>query len=284
MGRRPARISACPARLAPLYPMYLLSLLLLLAPRSSAPANFDDEFHWEPQPTDTLRGDFCEPAADWHLGRLVREHDLDLHAWTAELAAASLRVAACTTRGSRRVLRAVVHAAVLVLALAGGGARRARLALLLLLVALNFCVAAGFYAGFALLPDDDARPDAPWANWFTLGYYLFPPFWWPTFAMGATAAFLFDAHRPYLSHRAHLWGVLCDVISVGLLLQIVATVVFSTCVQKHGTFCPSGYEGPSTLGIWARLGIREDDGLGVRALAAILSRLYAPLMVLWFTQ
>ena len=56
---------------------------------------------------------------------------------------------------------------------------------------------------------------------------------------------------------------------------------FSTCVQKHGTFCPSGYEGPSTLGIWARLGVREDDGLGVRALAAILSRLYAPLMVLW---
>ena len=29
------------------------------------------------------------------------------------------------------------------------------------------------------------------------------------------------------------------------------------------------------------MGIREDDGLGVRALAAVLSRLYAPLMVLW---
>ena len=274
------------ARLAPLYPMYLLSLLLLLVTLliQCNPTNFDGEFHWEAQPTDTLRGDFCEPAAGlstWggSFVSTIAIYGLGLQSWPLYHYAWPLSYYTWFSSVYYALLCTQPFLYSRLAALRGE--KGALLALLLLLVALNFCVAAGFYAGFALLPDDDARPDAPWANWFTLGYYLFPPFWWPTFAMGAVAAFLFDAHRPYLSHRAHLWGVLCDVISVGLLLQIVATVVFSTCVQKHGTFCPSGYEGPSTLGIWARLGVREDDGLGVRALAAILSRLYAPLMVLW---
>ena len=274
------------ARLSPLYPMYLLSLLLLLATllMQCHPSAFDASFHWEAQPTDRLRGDFCEPAAGLRTwgGSLVSTiviYTLGLQSWPLYHYAWFLSY---YTWFSSVYYALLCSHPWLYARLADLRGQRTPLALLMLLLAgLNLCVVAGFYLGFALLPSDNARPDTPWSNWFALAYYLFPPFWWPTYAMGATAAFLFDAYRPYLSHRAYLWGRLCDGISLGLLLQLIATVFFSTCVQKEGGFCPSGHEGPSTMGIWVRLGVREDDGLGVRTLAAVLSRLYAPLMVLW---
>ena len=274
------------ARLSPLYPMYLLSLLLLLGTLlfQCNPATFDLNFHWEAQPSDALRGDFCEPAAGlrtWggSLAATIAIYGLGLQSWPIYHYAWFLSYYTWFSSVYYALLAA--HPWLYARLAALRGQRGPLLTLILLLAALNLCVVAGFYAGIAMLPANNARPDAPWANWFTLAYYLFPPFWWPTYAMGATAAFLYDAYRPYLSHRARAWGRLCDAISLGLLLQLVTTVVFSSCVQKRGTFCPSGYEGLSNMGIWARLGVREDDGLGVRALAAVLSRLYAPLMVLW---
>ena len=73
---------------------------------------------------------------------------------------------------------------------------------------------------------------ADFSGQFGLMYYLFPPLWWPTFAMGTCAAFLFDAHRPYLSARAYLWGYLVDLMTVGLIATSISYIVFSSCIQK----------------------------------------------------
>ena len=195
------------------------------------PTNFDDEFHWEAQPTDTLRGDFCEPAAGLSTwGGFVST--IAITALDAELAAASLRVAALVLTWFSSVYYALLCTQPFLYSRLAAlrGEKGALLALLLLLVALN---SASPPASTPASPSPRRRrPDAPWANWFTLGTTSSRRFGGPA-AMGATAAFLFDAHRR-LAPRAPV-GVLCDVISVELLLQIVATVVFSTC-EKHGTF------------------------------------------------
>ena len=53
------------ARISPMHPMYLLSLLLLLINLliRCNPQTYDPVFHWEAQPNDASRGTFCEPSA-----------------------------------------------------------------------------------------------------------------------------------------------------------------------------------------------------------------------------
>merc|ERR1740129_282951 len=151
-----------------------------------------------------------------------------------------------------------------------------------LLILLNLCVVAGFYVGWKYgIVDEAEDTKVVSTNWYTLAYYLFPPFWWPCFAMGVAGAMLFDAYRPYRTHSALWWGYCCDLISFGLLAQTACTVIFSSCLFKRGARCAADDNGIDTIGLSARLGVAEEDELGVRAMAAIMSRFYAPVMTLW---
>ena len=63
-------------------------------------------------------------------------------------------------------------------------------------------------------------------------YYLFPPFWLPTYFLGICAAFLFDFYRPYEKHSRWMWGVLTDVLSFMLIFcGYVFYPLTATCVQ-----------------------------------------------------
>ena len=57
--------------------------------------------------------------------------------------------------------------------------------------------------------------------------------------LGSVAAFLYDAHRPYLSHRARLWGHLCDLISLLLVVQFALQIALASCEQKSFRKCSS---------------------------------------------
>ena len=101
----------------------------------------------------------------------------------------------------------------------------------LCVVLLNYCVVAGWFVGWfkdrtydgdlvaSRLQTRDA--EAEFTNQFSLMYYLFPPFWWPTYALGICAAFLFDYYRPNEQHSAWVWGVITDIISLLLLCHKV---------------------------------------------------------------
>ena len=94
-------------------------------------------------------------------------------------------------------------------------------------VILNYGVVSGMLGGyFAIVQtqssDAELTVDAETmrlANRFCLAYYLSPLGWVPIFSMGIMVAFLFDAYRPYLYHTAYLWGILCDTITAGLIVQ-----------------------------------------------------------------
>lgn len=170
------------------------------------------------------------------------------------------------------------------------GQRRALLALTALVVLLNYCVVGGWVVLWLAQRESDgdlglardANAAAELTGQLSLGYYLFPLFWWPSFACGTMAAFLFDCFRPYLSHRAHLWGHLCDLISLALLALIGCSIAFASCQQKYGHRCPSDLKAShDNVGLEALLGVAEDDAFGSRVLAGIVSRTVMPLMVLW---
>eukprot|EP00966_Prymnesium_polylepis_P283685 6553960-Prymnesium_polylepis.1 len=126
--------------------------------------------------------------------------------------------------------------------------------------------------------------ESEFTNHFSLMWYLFPPFWWPSFALGTCAAFLFDYYRPYESHSGWVWGVITDTISVGLFLTgYIIYPIFATCIQKEGLMCPSINPDPATFGtgdsgLESALGVNEVDGLGTRSVAGIWSRFLMPLM------
>lgn len=149
------------------------------------------------------------------------------------------------------------------------GCTRKLLVLMVFATLLNYVVVAGFFGGYSYLSsagltDQDASARGETyrlANRYCLAYYLSPVGWAPLFTMGVVAAFLFDATRPYLYPNAYLWGILCDIITAGLVAQSFVTA------RQPQDIRPSS--------------IAPEDGLSIRAWAAILSRIYGPLMVLW---
>ena len=96
MGPPPrSRLGWIAARLSHLYPMYLLSMLLLLLNLllTCNPSTFDEAFHFLGQPGDLQRGDFCEPAPllrghGWGVSLLATLviYALGLQSWPVYLA------------------------------------------------------------------------------------------------------------------------------------------------------------------------------------------------------
>jgi len=156
------------------------------------------------------------------------------------------------------------------------GNKPALLAVAVGVALLNLGVILGFWFPFEEGFADRLRPGAAapstfetaWANWYSLGYYLFPPFWMPIFGGGVVSAFVFDAWRPYAgqARRRAPWalplsGAVTDAITVLLLALSITTVV-----------APEGLR-PAQVG--------EDDPQGIRMYAAVMSRIYAPLLAAW---
>jgi hypothetical protein len=128
----------------------------------------------------------------------------------------------------------------------------------------NYLVVLGFLRALHMLDNNIPGSAGTYdenSSALCLAYYLCPIGWVPTFVMGIIAAFIFDAYRPYLHQSAYLWGILCDIITLGLVSQAACTMVYPQNIRPGS--------------------IMSQNDLGIRAWAAILSRIYSPLMVLW---
>jgi len=166
-----------------------------------------------------------------------------------------------------------------------------------IVVLLNFCVVAGWFVlvyqdrayGSRLTESTLGRRDweSELSARISLMYYLFPPGWFPSFALGTCAAFLFDHYRPYESHYAWVLGAVTDLISVlTILTGYILYPLLAPCRQKEGLLCPSIEPDAHHLsiddqGLDGALGIGETDPAATRALAGIWSRFLAPVMVIW---
>ena len=141
---------------------------------------------------------------------------------------------------------------------------------------LNSGVILGFWLPFVDIFDERERPgmnspstfDTDWANWYSLGYYLFPLFWLPVFAGGVVSAFIFDAFRPYASqsrrrqrHFPPIVAMATDAITVLLIALSVTTIVAPEALRP--------------------VGVEDGDSQGIRTYAAVMSRIYAPLLAVW---
>lgn len=302
MGPSPrSKLGFIAARLLPMYPLYLFSLLLLLVNTvvMCNPAVFDDTFHWLAQWDDANRGDFCEPAPllSGYWGSLFATiiiYALGLQAWPVVLCGWFLSY--YTWFSSVYYGMLFSYPCLYSLMISVRGRAGPIWAITGVLVALNCCVVAGWVLGWLYqgsydvdeLGARDRTADSLSGQWALL-YYLFPPFWWPTFALGVCAAFLFDMTRPYEKHSAWVWGVVTDLGS--LLLVVVGYVVYpltASCLQKEGLLCPSVEPDPTharvdNVGIEHAVGVGETDAYGTRLLAGISSRLVTPLVVLWLS-
>ena len=235
---------------------------------------YDGEFHYEAQRNDTMRGDFCEPSAliPSYYGTLITTivvYALGLQSWP--LYQYTWFLSYYSWFSSVYYFQLLLYPWLYSSMLRFRGRKGALLSCMAAFVLANYAVCAGFIEGYLSLSEPTGQFNASStntgdsttreANLYVLTFYLFPPFWVPSFVMGICAAFLYDAHRPYLSHHANRWGWLCDVLTCGLVAQAFCTIWV-----------------PGSLRLSS---IGSDDSLGIRAWAAILSRLYGPLMVLW---
>eukprot|EP00308_Calcidiscus_leptoporus_P011576 CAMPEP_0119370154 /NCGR_PEP_ID=MMETSP1334-20130426/16552_1 /TAXON_ID=127549 /ORGANISM="Calcidiscus leptoporus, Strain RCC1130" /LENGTH=2388 /DNA_ID=CAMNT_0007387159 /DNA_START=53 /DNA_END=7219 /DNA_ORIENTATION=- len=290
------------ARLSPMYPMYLVSLLLLLINTVAMcnPNNFQEDFHYLAQFDDATRGDFCEPApllSTWwgSLFSTVAIYTLGLQSWPIYLASWFLSYYAWFSSVYYAMLAA--HPFFYSLMIKLRGQVRMLWTITLLMVILNYIIVAGWFIGWYedRTYDNDLKAsrigtrddESDFTGQFSLMYYLFPPFWFPTFALGTCAAFLFDYYRPYESHRAWMWGYATDLITLSLMfIGYVFYPLFSSCIQKDGLRCPSLEPVAARLaiddaGLEAALGVSETDNIGIRSVAGIWSRFLTPLMVVW---
>jgi len=109
-------------------------------------------------------------------------------------------------------------------------------------------------------------------NAIVLGWYLFSPFWMLYFAIGACAAFLYDAYRPTEQSNRHIWGLVADICTSLILLYSIVIVSQGNVGYNFGkTFFlrpdeANNYTDPSSVNrIWDN----------------ICGRLFAPLTTLW---
>lgn len=287
-------------RLSPMLPMYYVSLLLLLINLVAMchPGDFDGSFHFFAQWDDQDRGDFCEPApllSGWwgSLFATVAVYGFGLQSWPVYLY--SWFLSYYTWFSSVYYSMVFTHPLFYSRLITIRGRARLLWAIATLLVVLNVCVVAGWFAGwyedraYGGRPADLGSRDsaAELTSQFSLMYYLFPPFWWPSFALGTCAAFLFDHYRPYESHHAWVWGVITDVLTSALILVgYVVYPLLASCEQKEGLLCariePQAAEHAlGDAGLGHELLDAENDALGIRSVAGIWSRLLMPVMVLW---
>jgi len=288
MHRAPkSKVGFVASRLSSMYPMYLVSLLLLLINTlvQCNPWTYVNDFHYEGQPDDATRGDFCEPSPlirnYWGtLASTIVVYTLGLQSWP--LYYTTWFLSYYSWFSSVYYFQLALFPWLYCLVLPFRGRKGPLLSFMAIAVLANYAVVAGFVSGYFVIRDHAhvttanstdqeaisalaldsatdlaARDDSS----FALAYYLFPPFWVPSFAMGIVAAFLYDANRPYLHHHAHRWGWLCDALTCGLVVQAACTI------RQPNDLRPGSVE--------------DHDSLGIRAWAAILSRIYGPLMVLW---
>lgn len=303
MGPAPrSKLGFIAARLSPMYPMYLVSLALLLINQVAMchPGNFESTFHWLAQWDDSTRGDFCEPApllSGWwgSLFATIAIYVLGLQSWPMYLFSWFLSYYTWFSSVYYAMVWSQPYFYAPMIAIRG----RIKLiwSVTIIIVLLNLCVVAGWLLGSFDDRTYDGRlsatmlgardKEAEWTGQFSLMYYLFPPFWWPSFALGTCAAFLFDYYRPYESHHAWVWGVITDAISALLVLTgYILYPLLASCVQKEGLLCALVDPNPSTFaiddrGLDSHLILAENDNLGIRSVAGIWSRFLMPIMVLW---
>jgi hypothetical protein len=97
------------------------------------------------------------------------------------------------------------------------------------------------------------------AGFYSLFMYLFPPFWFPLFAIGAVSYFLFAHYRPYDHHNKWQWGLLTDFFSVIYLMGVLLWIENTDAVY------PNAVETPQDVRYWA----------------SFISRLISPMTCLW---
>lgn len=102
--------------------------------------------------------------------------------------------------------------------------------------------------------------DEDFQNYWTLGTYLLPLGWVPCFALGIALYFLFRHYHPGEKKSAWKWGVVTDIISVGLL---AGWLVYGILPDKS---IPELVNTP----------------LSTRFFDAYLSRVLCPVGFLWF--
>ena len=176
------------------------------------PANYDPAFHWYAQGDDASRGDFCEPApllSSWwgSLFATIVIYVLGIQSWPIYLF--SWFLSYYTWFSSVYYAMVSSHPFFYSRMIIIRGRIRLIWAVTGIIVLLNLCVVAGWFIGWykdrAIISEDRAIVDgllgsaddaAEWTGQFSLMYYLFPAFWWPSFALGTCAAFLFDHYRP----------------------------------------------------------------------------------------
>jgi len=297
MGPSPkSKVGFIMARLSPMYPMYLLSITLYMINTIAmcTPSVFDSTFHYLGQWNDKSRGDFCEsaPLIDGYWGSLFSTmfvYLLGLQSWPVYLF--SWFLSYYTWFSSVYYAMLFAHPFFYSHMTAIRGQVKLIWGVTACIVALNYCVVAGWFIGWV----DDSNMgnlgtrdlEAEWTAQFSLMYYLFPPFWFPTYALGICAAFLYDYYRPYEKHSKWKWGVLTDCISFCLVFcGYIYYPMAATCKQKEGLMCPSvepdgGRLAVDDMGLDQAFGVIESDSIGTRTIAGMWSRFLLPVMVLW---
>ena len=233
MGPAPkSKIGFIAARMSPMYPMYLLSIVLLLINTIAMcrPSNFDPNFHYNGQFDDASRGDFCEsaPLVEGYWGSLfatIFVYMFALQSWPVYML--SWFLSYYTWFSSVYFSMLFAHPFFYSPMIAIRGRIKLIWGVTACVVALNYCVVAGWFIGWfedrtydgnlAATRLGSRDDEAEFTGQFSLMYYLFPPFWLPTYVLGICAAFLFDYYRPYEQHSKWKWGVITDLLSFMLV-------------------------------------------------------------------
>jgi aryl carrier-like protein len=269
------------SRFSAMYPMYFISILLLFISFlvTCNPTTYRPTFNSGAQANDTAVAHFCEPpplmeSAGWggSFAVTLLVTVLGLQAWPFAWPFAWW-ISYYAWFSSVYYFCVLCHPWLHGWLMQIRGNKPGLLGVAFLVAFLNYAVVVGFWFPFEE-GFDDRRPtdnsystfETEWANWYSLGYYLFPPFWMPIFGGGVVSAFVFDAYRPYAGQpkgrwTPHLSGTITDAITV-LLLGLSATTIVA----------PEGLR-PSQ--------VDDSDDQGIRTYAAVMSRIYAPLLAAW---
>ena len=215
-----------------MYPMYLLSIVLLLINTVAMcrPSNFDPNFHYNGQSDDASRGDFCEsaPLVRGYWGSLfatILIYMFALQSWPLYMFWWFLSY--YTWFSSVYFSMLFAHPFFYAPMIAIRGRIKLIWGVTACIVGLNYCVVAGWFIGWfedrtfdrnlAATRLGSRDVEAEFTGQFSLMYYLFPPFWQPTYTLGICAAFLFDYYRPNEQHSKWKWGVITDLLSLMLI-------------------------------------------------------------------
>jgi len=119
---------------------------------------------------------------------------------------------------------------------------------------------------------DEYNESAAMDNAIVLGWYLFSPFWMLYFAIGACAAFLYDAYRPAEKSNCRMWGFIadmCTLVVIGWSICLIAEGNIRTVLEEDFDLRPAEADNFT------------DSSFSNRIWGNICGRLAAPLTTLW---